>query len=799
VKRKEEGEVGRREFIAMAASVCLSATSWPQPVQSTPSQLNRTAEAGLEENAKQVRILSNSSSSFRIQTGEYEVSFAHGVPFLFIQRKGADRGLALRPAGDAGFSILGGRDARVVRCVEERDAICVEVSGSLPWGTGKITLRTHHETPGLINSAIEVVLNRDIAGTDDAFLGEHAELTYPGDSSDLSLTYYLNGTPGARTYHTAEQHESAILDNNQWIYWGDPVILKSTLLYFEDFTSLSSFYEMTGTRLRKTIRQPPDCLDEPQGVPGSPFSFGYVLPKFVKSLQQGSRVLLANSFLYIEPGSPSISESEAYCSRFIDGVSAIYPHLDKPENKMWDWVAITEKGLGDLTVCEEALRKRADADPHQTPAIPESMLRSPIDVPSNLISIQRYASTFHSKRAQMLVGDAEKRWANLPEPRLPYGDAWQYLFPMIMAGEYAQEFHSNAAKSFCLRGSADVVETGQRLQYIFPLRINQDFSKTADVRYQYDCTGAYVYLMLLYSQFTGEVKYISEARAAADRLLQMGFELPYEFTTTSLAPVALLRLYKTTGDRRYLDGIAIPMAAILRHSCFFNPGYREYKGRTIFLLTEAMPGVYANGWEEACLVHYLNVLLQEGGDVLQNTLIEMASELLRWKGVSLLDSLAPSLPETAVVNEKTPREWFIPVNRTWDIPLEGFGYLEWDDSGQSDKLGSVSQGFYTFGVLPEIAALLFHPLIGDAMLYAETPITLTKNVGETFRVSTIAGKGPVKAFLKTDPAYMVHLNDARGMPIRVHAEENGSQHRLWFEMASCAEYTIHFELHTSRT
>lgn len=790
MKKKEQGGVGRREFIAMAASACVSATSWPQAAPATSFPLNKTHDVGREGSVEQVRILSQAPSSFRIQMGEYEVSFAFGNPYLSIQRKNAERGLALRPGGDAGISILGAKDARVVRCFEDGAAICAEVSGSVSWGTGKITLQVHRESPGLINTRLEVVLDRDIDGSEHGFHGKHAELAYPGNSSDLALTYYLNGTPGARTYHSAEQRPSAILDNNQWVYWGDPTVLKSTLLYFQDFTALSSFFEMTSTRLRKTVRQPPDCLDGPKAVPGIPFSFGYVIPKFAKPLQRNSRVLLTNSFLYLDPGSPMIRESEDYCSRFIDGIAAIYPHLDKPARRTSDWVEITEKGLEDLAACEEALRRRAQT--HATPAIPESVLRSPIDVPSNLISLQRYASTFHSKRAETLIGDVEERWANLPEQHLPYGDAWQYLFPMIMAGDYAQEFHSDAAKAFCLKRADDVLETGQRLQYIFPLRINRDFSKDSDVRYQYDCTGAYVYLMLLYSQFTGEAKYIKEACAAADRLLQMGFEFPYEFTTTSLAPVALLRLYKKTGDRRYLDGIAIPMAAILRHSCFFNPGYREYKGRTIFLLTEAMPGVYANGWEEACLVHYLNVLLQEGHNVLPNAITEMAAELLRWKGVSLLDSLAPSLPATAVINEKIPREWFIPVDRTWDIPLEGFGYLEWDDSRQSDKLGSVSQGFYTFGMLPEIAVLLFHPLIGEAMLYAESPILLTKNAEGVFRVRLIAGKVPIKAFLKTDPAYVVHLQDGDETLVRVHAEKNDSQRRLWFEIAPHAEYTIRF-------
>ena len=86
--------------------------------------------------------------------------------------------------------------------------------------------------------------------------------------------------------------------------------------------------------------------------------------------------------------------------------------------------------------------------------------------------------------------------------------------------------------------------------------------------------------MLLYHRFTGKAEYLEEARAAADRLLGMGFEFPYEFATTALAPLALLRLYKLTGDQRYLEGITIPIAAILRHTWLFNPDYGDYRGRT---------------------------------------------------------------------------------------------------------------------------------------------------------------------------------------------------------------------------
>lgn len=148
----------------------------------------------------------------------------------------------------------------------------------------------------------------------------------------------------------------------------------------------------------------------------------------------------------------------------------------------------------------------------------------------------------------------------------------------------------------------------------------------------------------------------------------MGFELPYEFTITALAPVAPLWLYKLTGEHRYLEGIAIPMAAILRHSWRFNPDYGDYRGRTIFRLTEAMTAIYANGWEEAALIHYLNDFLVEGRDVLPASVREMTAALLRWKGVSVGNSLPPLLPDPSIIYMGIPREWYIPVNRAWVSP-----------------------------------------------------------------------------------------------------------------------------------
>jgi hypothetical protein len=365
-----------------------------------------------------------------------------------------------------------------------------------------------------------------------------------------------------------------------------------------------------------------------------------------------------------------------------------------------------------------------------------------------------------------------------------------------MAGDYAQEFGPEAAMQTFLKAADDVVAAGRHLGYVFPLRINADFSLPDGSRYEYDCTGAYVYLMLLYHHFTGKADYLQEARAGADRLLQMGCEFPYEFTTTALAPIALLRLFKLTGDQRYLDGIAIPLAALLRHTWLFNPSYAEYRGRTLFLLTEAMPGIYANGWEEATMLHYLNAFLLEGQDVLPAPVREMTFELLRWKGVSAADSLPPMFLDPSIIYTGTPRQWFIPVNHTWNIPLEGFGYLEWDDGEMQNKPGRVSQAPYCFGMLPEAALVLFHPLDGQVMLYVEGPIKLDKVGAATFTFQTLGGQTPLRAALERNAEAMAGVSvEAKDMggdnsSHSVKLERDAKSSRVWFSVSPRTEYTI---------
>lgn len=715
--------------------------------------------------------------SFQFMTGEYVLQFEPGMDYIAISRKGEQNGkvyLTLRPGGgDPCLRVLDSTNIKSIDKIENKRTVSVAIGGELDWCHYKVTLSAHHAAPGLVNSRIEIKATREVRATEGLLAGRHPELDYNvgkfnprqedlrrnhhllspeefaagrGMALDLRdpyidwqfnpdfswdrLIYYFNSTPGAAPYHALLLSAGALPDLNQLIFYGDPVLLKGTLLYYQDFTSLNPFFKATGTRIRDSVHQPPGCIKEPLCYyMGQPTGFGFDMPAIQKPLKVGTHLLVANSFLHLVPGAPEIHETTKYCGRFIEGIAAIYPYLAKPTPKFIDWPRITEQGFADMAECEKKVGHHV------------------IRPENNLISCRRYAERFRSQRAKRMSEQGEKLWANT-KMQLPFGDAWQYLFPLVMAGDYAEEFGSPTAKRVCLEAADDVVEAGRRLRYRFPLRINADFSKPPGVRYEYDCAGSYVYLMLLYQGLTGDAKYLEEAQAAADRLLETGFEFPYEFTTTALVPLALLRLYKLTGEHRYLEAIAIPVAAILRHSWLFNPDYGVYQGRTIFRLNESMTGSYANGWEEATLIHYLNEFLLEGHDILPASVRETIGEVLRWKGVAEGDSLPTLLPDPSIIYTGIPREWYIPVNRAWNIPLEGFGYLEWDDSGLQSKPGRVSQAAYCFGVLPEAAMLLFHPLDEHVTLYVEAPIRIDKYEMDTYRFETLAGGEPFRASLE---------------------------------------------------
>ncbi|MCH2115730.1 MAG: hypothetical protein MK171_12570 [Pirellulales bacterium] len=711
-----------------------------------------------------------------LATGDYVVSYRHAEGAIRILGNGtpADApALALVPGGgDPRLQFLDPANVTETTAISGK---AIVIKGKLDWCTYTVTISVFEGAPNLINSQVAVQTTSDLVPADDQpFEGSYPELSYVNSTgkvlerSAVDLTYYLNGTPGSKTYHTRVPGTGTVYDLNQFVFFGDATALHSSLHYLVDFSSLSDYFTATETRILDSVRQPPGCLEVEEGAAKKPLSFGYDVPGIKVPLPQGTSLTLANSNLYLESGVPAINEPVDYCRRFVTGYSNIYPLLKKPNPKFVDWPDITEKGFADLIKCHEKLG------------------RSQIGIQTNLWSIKRYLEKFPSETGQSLVNHEDRLW-NSVRMSLPFGDAWQYLFNYVAAGDYLETFDSEPARKTFLHNADEVVTAGQKLNYIFPLAIDAEFTNGGKWLNEYDCTGAYVFLMMLYHKETGDPLYLDEARKAAQVLSTIGFEYPYEFTTTSLGPIGLLRLYRETGEKQYLDACAIPMAAILRHSWTFNPGYREYKGRNIFLLTEGMPGVYSNGWEEATLLRYLYLFLTEGQDIVPRSTLDLVSELLRWKALNVADSIVPLYTDKSIVYTGKPREFKFPVVNEWHIPIEGFGYLEWDDSGLHDKPGRVSQGPYCFGAVPEAANLLFHPIAGNAVLYVEAPIVLTKQSESSESFKVLGGRSTYRMAISASADSAVRITSNMGENVKF--SEAGPDGWSWATVSPNAQYT----------
>lgn len=86
---------------------------------------------------------------------------------------------------------------------------------------------------------------------------------------------------------------------------------------------------------------------------------------------------------------------------------------------------------------------------------------------ANFGSIKRYNKRFVSGKGNEIIAGSEILWTDV-KADLPFGDAWQFLFPLITAGEYADEFDNPAALKAFLAGAENAVKAGQALIIFFP-------------------------------------------------------------------------------------------------------------------------------------------------------------------------------------------------------------------------------------------------------------------------------------------------------------------------------------------
>lgn len=709
-----------------------------------------------------VTIDTADDDGFRITTGEFTAEFQRESDAIRLSHDGAEGGLALAPGGgESGLGVLRAGAVESVAVDRRDEHTTATVAGHIALGQYYVELQFPHETPGLVDYRLAVTTGDEPVslptGAPELRIEAGGAPPDGGDERD-SIVNYLDGRPDADTAGGTD-------DINEFLYFGAPAALDATLLAAVDYGALDELFATVGATMFDLVAAPPG-------------QFGYAVPSGDDPIPPETTITVSSAVLRLEPGVPAIDEPVDYTRRFVRGLADVYDRLSIPETERIDWRTIAVNGAQDL----DAPTNRNEHDGTWHPGGVELVSAMSVVNP-----YRRYDDRFNSDPAHDIASPAEEMLptyhdpefevatgsegvlANTPESsELTHADTWYYFWGLIQVGEFARETRSRIMAEAFLDTADVAVDLGRAFDYEFPSWIDLraleglDSAGVGDSGYQYDCTGAYVYLMLQYYDVDGDERYLREAEAAADRILEMGFEYPFELTTTALGPVALYWLYDETGDERYLDGVFVPLASVLRHAYFFDPDYGEFAGRRVFLLNSAMSSgnYYANAVEEDAMLFYLDRLLETGYDDLGAPVRDLVGELLRHKGTSLVDSLAPLQPDPSLVADSTSPQSGRRVNREWWLPLEPFGALGPD----FDELGGVGQTLYGAGAFATAALMQYHDLTEDLTLYTECAVEIARQGPFEHEVRPLGGDRPFHAALLCPPEVIIdtEVRDADG-------------------------------------
>lgn len=227
-----------------------------------------------------------------------------------------------------------------------------------------------------------------------------------------------------------------------------------------------------------------------------------------------------------------------------------------------------------------------------------------------------------------------------------------------------------------------------------------------------DVAGLYALVMLHAHEMFGDERYLDEAKAAADRLEGLGFELAYQLNTTGFAAEAAMRLWKTTKAPHYLALSEVCMANLFDNMWLWRCEYgnaRHYQ--TFFGLFPLRDAPYLAPYEELEAHGKFHEYLALGGDDVRPSLRLLIAEFQKHGLDRGWYYFPDALPADAVAidvrNGRNLRELCVPLEDLRD----GF-----------EQSGQVGQEIYGAG-LPFVYTSRHYMAVavGELLVYCNYP------------------------------------------------------------------------------
>jgi hypothetical protein len=513
------------------------------------------------------------------------------------------------------------------------------------------------------------------------------------------------------TKENAEQtegkiHASQFGARTGFLYLTETMPKSATMLYVQNLTALNDYCQQTETSLGDTVGG-----DWPE--------LGFSLPASKKPLQAGKEVVLCDAFIAFSDKLPELEHSVTRL--FLDLLARIYLLLPKPETKYQHWPDILDKGLKDLIDSPGCWSQvaghkyfNAYVSDYETP--PEIMVQLAVLLPlidyvewskkelEVMETVKEGLPAFFDEKIGTIMRwlpAAEDKLKGEEEQKVPkVMDSWYLHHPLLNLSRLALKGDRTAGQLF-LNSLDFTIKVARHFKYQWPVFYKMDTlevvkAETAEGKGgEKDVAGIYAHVMIQAWELTGEKRYLREAEKAAETLQEYGFDIFYQANNTAFSSGALLRLFKITGKKLYLDLSYTCLAGIFRNvqlwDCNYGYGKSFPKFFSLYPLNDAPYTAVYEEQEVFCAFHdYLKHA--EGMEILTSVKLLIA-EYIRYlvdRAVYYYPTMLPDdmLEENPKVGEVDAKLW---------IALEDLqdGWL---------KSGTVGQEVYgagnAFGILP---------------------------------------------------------------------------------------------------
>jgi hypothetical protein len=528
-------------------------------------------------------------------------------------------------------------------------------------------------------------------------------------SVDLSIPFWprdILAEPGKiKVAKKGKIHVRQVGTRSGLLYFSFPKPAGGSVLYLQNLSALGDYCQQTKTSCKEVVG-------------GEWPELGLALPAGKEPLRAGVAVTISDAIIIFDGITPVDEFSKA--KQFMELLAAAYRQLPLPSTVYQDWPVILEKGLKDLKTngCWSQFHGKAYLNAYvcdyATP--PEIMVQLAIllplidyaewkdEEPPEIPAIKELLPEFYNKELKTIMRwlpAAQDKLKGEEEQKQPMVmDSWYLHHPLLNLSRLALK-GDRAAKQLFLDSLPFAIKVARHFKYNWPvfyhmetLEIIKEETKQG-AGGEKDVAGIYAHVLLQAYELTGSHSYLREAEKAARTLKSKGFELLYQSNNTAFTAGALLRLYKLTGKKIYLDTSYLCLANIFQNlqlwDCHYGYGKNFPSFFALFPLRDAPYTAVYEEQETFCAFHdYLREA--DGIDILKPVSLLLA-EYIRYLVHRAAYYYPPMLPkemlsEEVKTGELDPKLW---------IAVEDL-YDGWE------KCGQVGQEVYgagnAFGILP---------------------------------------------------------------------------------------------------